>query len=237
MPFTQGDLVRLDGIFRTAAGVLLDPTAVSVTVVRPDEQRNTYTYVTDADVVKDTTGTYHINVSASIPGTWRYWWHSTGTGQAGKEESFIVLAAKAANAPDKPSTLGVDFSQLQRYVGRHLGVGRDPGDWQPNEREDVADIIRSGLRRFYWPPPLPAPEGKPASPSYSWSFLRPVATLGLANGVSTYNLPDNFGELLDGGFTFTTNQQSISLIGEESIRQMQSQAARSGPPKYAAMYG
>jgi len=235
MPFTQGDLVRLDGIFKTAAGVLLDPTAVSVTIVRPDGQRNTYTYVTDADVVKDTTGTYHINVNASIPGTWRYWWHSTGTGQAGAEESFIVRAAKAADAPDKPATLGVDYGQLQRHVGRLLGLGRNPGDWDSNAREDVADIIRSGLRRFYWPPPLPAPDGKPSPPAYSWSFLTPNATLELKTGVDTYILPDNFGEMLDGNFIYISNQQAVAKIDHMQIHQMQSQSAASGPPKYAGI--
>jgi hypothetical protein len=41
-------------------------------------------------LVKDSTGHYHIDVSASMSGTWRYRWESTGAGQAAEEGAFVV---------------------------------------------------------------------------------------------------------------------------------------------------
>ena len=247
MAYQQGDLVRCAGLFETSAGVATDPTTVKVTVVRPDDQRQTYTYVTDAVVVKDSTGNYHIDVSAVVPGTWIYWWHSEGTGQAADEKTFIVEAAAAADAPGEPQSLGIDYTQLQRAVGRMLGLGRYPGTWQPNERADVHDIIRAGLRRFYWPPPLPLPEGGEGQvvhlsakslserPTWSWSFMQPTVTLATVIDTTTYDLPTDFGELLEGGFTFTTSQQPVAIVTNEQILQMQSQASRTGVPKYASV--
>lgn len=247
MSYKQGQLVRVTGVFETSAGVATDPTTVKVTVVRPDGQRQTYTYVTDAQVIKASTGNYYIDLTASVPGTWVYWWHSEGTGVAADEKTFVVDAAAAADAPGDPESLGIDYGQLQRAVGRMLGIHRNPGSWQPNERADVHDIIRSGLRRFYWPPPLPLPEAEEGKvvhisatslaerPTWSWSFLRANTTLGLVSGISTYNLPDNFGELLDTGFTFTTDQGGVAIVGEDAIRSLQSQAERSGAPQYAAV--
>lgn len=233
MAYKEGQLVRVDGVFETTAGVATDPSTVKLTVVPPVGQRIVYTYGVDAAVVKDSTGNYHVNVVASIPGTWIYWWHSEGTGQAADERSFTVEAAVGRDIPGRPHSLGVDYGQIQRAVGRMLGIHRDPGKWQDAERRDAADIIRSGLRRFYWPPPLPSSDDK-AQP-WSWSFLKAVATIDLTTGETRYNLPENFGELIDGGFTFTTNQQSVAMVSEEQIRQLQSQAARTGPPKYACI--
>jgi len=215
--------------------------------VRPDGKRNTYTYLTDSVVVKDSTGHYHIDVDASVAGTWTYRWFSTGTGQAADDQTFIVEPTIATDAPGGPQTLGIDFTQLQRAVGRFLGLSRDPGTWQPDGRIDVHDIIRSGIRRFYWPPPLPIPEAAEGQvvhlsskslserPTWSWSFMQPTVTLTTVAATATYALPPDFGELLEGGFTFTTDQQPVALVTYEQILQMQSQASRTGVPKYASV--
>ncbi len=235
MAHTQGQLVRVSGAFTDSAGAATDPTTVKISVVRPDGRQITYTYLADSAVVKDSTGNYHIDLDGSVPGTWIYWWHSEGTGQAADERTFIVEAAAARDVPGRPKTLGVDYDQLQRAVGRMLGIGRDPGLWQPNERRDAADIIRSGLRRFYWPPPLPVPEHHKASPGWSWSFLKVNASLSLVSSSYSYVLPEDFGELLDGGFTFSTNEQAVAIVSDDQIGQLQSRSAATGPPKYASI--
>lgn len=244
MAYKQGALVRLDGAFTTLADTATDPTTVKITIVRPDRQRNTYVYGSGAEVVKDSTGNYHIDVSAVIPGTWTYWWHSEGAGQAADEKTFIVEASHGADAPGEAGRLGIDFFELQRAVGRELGIGRDPGTWQPNERRDAADIIRSGLRRFYWHEPLTTSslQGKDGQvqklkqvPATAWSFMEATTTLALIAGTTTYKLPEDFGEMLRDEFIYTTDQQPIALVSYEQILKMQAKQTSAGPPKYAAV--
>lgn len=97
--YDLGDLVRVhtnDGPFSNAAtGAALDPDVVSVSIRDPDGTVTTYVYGTDDEVVKDGTGSYHMDVDADTAGVWFYRWFSTGDGQAAEERSFIVRPAEA----------------------------------------------------------------------------------------------------------------------------------------------
>lgn len=245
--YKQGELVRVSGVFETPAGDPTDPTTVKVTIVRPDGDTSTYVHGTDAALVKASVGDYYIDVSATIPGVWTYWWHSEGTGQAADEKKFLVDPAEAADAVGAPRTLGVDYTELRRAVGRFLGIGRE-GIWETTERNDVHDIIRSAYRRFIWPPPLPIPSGSDGQivhisaskandrPTWSWSFLQTTTTLTTVSGTAGYLLADDFGELLAGGFTFTSSkEQPIGIVGHEQILQMQGKTPQTGVPKYASI--
>jgi hypothetical protein len=89
--YDVGDLVRCSGAFTNASGVAQDPSVVRFQVRTPGGAITSYTYGTDAALVReDSTGNYHVDVSASEVGTWYYRWYSTGTGQAAGEEGFIV---------------------------------------------------------------------------------------------------------------------------------------------------
>jgi hypothetical protein len=101
MPANLGDLVRVVGVFRaTSTGAVQDPTVVKVSVRRPGGKVETWTYGdADALVAKDSTGTYHLDISANVPGRYYYRWWSTGTGQAGIEKFVDVLDAKAQSHP------------------------------------------------------------------------------------------------------------------------------------------
>lgn len=236
MSFYRGGLVQVEGAFTDSNNAALDPTAVLITVIRPDGRSNTYTYGTDTSVVKDSTGNYHVNLSADVAGIWRYWWHSTGTGQAADERTFTVEEAISASPPGQPQSLQLDYTRITREIGRLLGWSRDSHGWSDRERQDAGDIIRSGLSRFYWAPILPGANGQGAT-VHSWSFLRAVGTITLVAGQSAYNLPEDFGELIEGGFTPSAGSgvSSIGLIGEEQVRQLQAASNTSSTPKYAAI--
>lgn len=244
MAYKQGAVVRVSNEF-TQSGVAADPTTVKLTVVRPNGLRNTYTYLApDAVIVKDSTGNYHADLSAIIPGTWTYRWFSEGTGQAADDKTFLVEANLATDAPGPPRGLGTDFFELQRYIGRELRIGRDPGTWQPDERADVADIMRSSLRRFYWHEPVVTSslQGKDGqfqklkqTPAAPWSFLEATKPLTLVEGETDYALPDDFGEMLKDGFTYATDQQPVALVSHERILQMRSRQTVNGTPKYASL--
>ncbi len=91
--YEKGDLVRVSAVFTTAAGANLDPTAVLCQVRRATGATTTYTYLTDAALVKDSSGHYHVDVDANGEGLWYYRWYSTGTGQAADETTFSVEAS------------------------------------------------------------------------------------------------------------------------------------------------
>lgn len=85
-----GNLVRVSVVFTNSVGTAVDPTAVKCQVRTPAGVVTTYTYGTDPEVVKDSTGNYHLDVNASTEGLWRYRWYSTGTGQAAAEGAFDI---------------------------------------------------------------------------------------------------------------------------------------------------
>jgi hypothetical protein len=88
--YDKGDLVRITGTFTTAAGVATDPTAVLFSIKNPAGTTTTYTYGTDAQLVKSTTGIYYVDVNVNAVGTWYYKFYSTGTGQSASEGLFFV---------------------------------------------------------------------------------------------------------------------------------------------------
>jgi len=93
--YKLGGLVRVSGAFTTSAGVAQDPTVVKCSVRSPLGVVTTYTYGTDTEIMKDSTGNYHMDVSAPAIGTYYYRWFSTGTGQAADEGWFEVIDARA----------------------------------------------------------------------------------------------------------------------------------------------
>jgi hypothetical protein len=84
-----GDLVRCTGTF-ASGGTNVNPTAVLFKVKSPAGVVTTYTYGTDAALVRDATGVYHVDVSADEAGEYVYRFWATGTGQAASEGTFIV---------------------------------------------------------------------------------------------------------------------------------------------------
>lgn len=89
--YDVGDYVRISNAFTTlVTGAAIDPTTVSLVVRAPDGTSTTYTYA-GATVTKDSTGSYHADIPATMAGLWRYRWTSTGTGAASEESVFEVI--------------------------------------------------------------------------------------------------------------------------------------------------
>ena len=84
-----GDVVRCTGTF-AASGANVNPAAVMFKVKTPAGVTTTYTYGTDAALVRDATGVYHVDVDAATAGEYAYRFWSTGTGQAAAEGQFWV---------------------------------------------------------------------------------------------------------------------------------------------------
>ncbi len=90
-----GDLVRCSGAFTNAAGAAADPSVVRFKFKRPDTGVIvTYVYGTDSQLVKDSVGNYHVDVSGDAAGEWPYRFEATGTGQAAQDGSFFIDATR-----------------------------------------------------------------------------------------------------------------------------------------------
>lgn len=88
--YPKGNLIRISVSFTDTGGADVDPDAVVVQVRSPLGVVTTATHGVDAAVKKDSTGHYHLDVDAAVPGPWRYRWYATGNGQAAMEDEFVV---------------------------------------------------------------------------------------------------------------------------------------------------
>lgn len=95
--YIEGQLVRLSASFEDAAGNAADPSSVTFRhrpVSVTGSTATTHTYPSEGtEIVRDSTGEYHIDVSMDDPGT-HYWrWESTGDAQAADQGELRVIRA------------------------------------------------------------------------------------------------------------------------------------------------
>jgi hypothetical protein len=90
--FDLGQLVCITAYFRDSNGTLTDPTNVYFAMrAKAVGVTTTLTYGVDADLVKDATGTYHVDIDTNESGgRWEWNFYSTGTGQAADHDYFQV---------------------------------------------------------------------------------------------------------------------------------------------------
>lgn len=120
------------------------------------------------------------------------------------------------------STLSATYNEVAGEVGLFLGYGRGAanGDaaWTPQQQANIDSAVRSGLRQFYFPPPV---QGVTDS-SYDWAFLKPTATVDFPPGAKTIPLPDDFGGF-EGEITLKSTLGSywypVELRSEGYVRQ------------------
>lgn len=137
------------------------------------------------------------------------------------------------------STLSLSLDDLAGDVGVFLGHGRGAAngeqEWDDQQQANVTSCVKSGLRQFYFPPPLPN-----ETASYDWSFLKPLAVLVLPEGARSLRLPDDFGgpegQITVLGTTTAQTPWAVPLMGEGSVRQNYALTpSRTGRPLMAAL--
>lgn len=110
--FVVGDSVRLSNVFEVD-GTATDPTTVTLVVTDPSGSATTYTYA-GSTVTKDSTGTYHRDVTVSSAGVWSWKWVGTGTAADIANGQFEVHAL----APATLDTLAVlTLAEAKAAVG------------------------------------------------------------------------------------------------------------------------
>lgn len=91
--YPSGTVVRVAVLWTNTAGTPTDPTTVSLEYrLYPDGDVTTLVYATDAEVVRDSAGAYHVDLDLSSSGKWRYKWTGVGNIDA-DEEGYFVLSA------------------------------------------------------------------------------------------------------------------------------------------------
>ena len=95
--YYEDNLVRLTGTYRNrVTGAVADPTTVTFKVTDPNSATTTYVYGTDAQLVKDSTGVYHVDLSLDLPGLYYYRFLGTGAVKAAGQKVLNVLAGVPA---------------------------------------------------------------------------------------------------------------------------------------------
>lgn len=125
-------------------------------------------------------------------------------------------------------SLHVTYDILRREVGRFLGYDRDPDNWEDNETLDCEDILKSGLRSFYWP--------VVGEQRYAWTFLRKSGTITTVSGTMGYLLATDF-EGATSGITYAVGaaRRRIARASEEDLLSWMGKAESSGAPLYFAI--
>ena len=89
--YTKGALVRISAAFTNTAGSAFDPEGtITGKFENPSGNETAYVYGVDGELVKDSTGNYHFDISITAIGTWHYRFEATGAGQSADEALFFV---------------------------------------------------------------------------------------------------------------------------------------------------
>jgi len=89
--YKKGQKVRCSVEFRVD-DALTDPTTVTCRVKKPSGTITPYVYGTDAALVKDSTGAFHLDVTTDEKGEWNFRFEGTGACTAVEEAAFNVTS-------------------------------------------------------------------------------------------------------------------------------------------------
>lgn len=88
--YDVGDAVRFSVTFQDLNGTNVDPDTVVFKTKNPAGTISTYTYGSDAEVVKDSTGKYHCDIVVGSEGFWFARWEGSGTVYAAGDTKIYV---------------------------------------------------------------------------------------------------------------------------------------------------
>lgn len=83
--------IRCSATFYDSSGIEADPTTIRALIRKPDNNRVSYVYGTDIELIKDATGKYHFLLYLSQFGKWSYRFEGTGDVIAAAESDINAL--------------------------------------------------------------------------------------------------------------------------------------------------
>lgn len=105
------------------------------------------------------------------------------------------------------TSLQLAYAEIRENLGTYLSVNRTASNWHANTTTDVLNILRKGLRKFYYQARL-----GPGQPAHQWSFLRPYFTTTTAAPYSTGTITVVNGAVTGSGTTFTSAAVNAWLV-------------------------
>lgn len=93
-----GSVVRIPVAFTDENGDAVDPTTVAFRLADPCNGQATYTYGTDAEISRPSTGNYQVDIPSTVlnrAGRWRFRWETTGTGTTTALEGDFLVQVSA----------------------------------------------------------------------------------------------------------------------------------------------
>ena len=91
--YKLGTSVKISVAFTDVDGVAADPTLVTCKVQKPNDAagiETLYTYPTDAALVKDSVGNYHLWIETDQVGTYVYGFEGAGVVDVSNDDTFDV---------------------------------------------------------------------------------------------------------------------------------------------------
>lgn len=115
------------------------------------------------------------------------------------------------------SSLTLKKSDFESKVGVFAGWGNGVTDaWDARKQDAITDSVNSGLRQFYFP-----------APPYSWSFLRPFASLTLPSAATALLLPADFGGVEGPVYFSTSGGSQYAELPTVGVGMIETEARRS----------
>jgi uncharacterized protein YfaS (alpha-2-macroglobulin family) len=90
--YDVGDAVKTRVTFKVN-GTPTDPDTVTFKFMDPTGKVTTYTLI-DPQIVKESTGVYHVDIPIDMSGTYHYRWAGTGAARGALERSLQVRESK-----------------------------------------------------------------------------------------------------------------------------------------------
>lgn len=85
-----GEAARCTAEFRDTSNALVDPSGFTYSFTTPGGVTTSYTYPGAAQIVRDSLGMFHVELSCTERGVWVYRWASTGLAAAAEQFEFTV---------------------------------------------------------------------------------------------------------------------------------------------------
>lgn len=123
----------------------------------------------------------------------------------------------------------ITYAEMRREIVRFLAIGENPSAWSSEDVTRVADIMRRGTNRFYFPEPSMI--GEQALVGHNWSFLVEGLSLSLTAGQVYHTLPSNFLRMV-GMPTIPTSDYPLEYISENDFRKISAIGSGEGNPQY-----